>query len=81
MQEPDAVLEVQESIAAIEAKARADMKTCPDCPQVPFGYANKQWRALKSRARDGDSILFYKNGRRFWNSLAGAEGYALIRDG
>src|SRR5689334_14072759 len=65
------------SLSDIEATSIREMKQCAHCPQVPFGYANKQWVAFRGGVRNGDAVTYFRNSSRMWDSLAGAEGYAL----
>ena len=50
-------------------------------PQVPFGFINDRWLALKAQAEEGDEWWHFNSGEESWDQLAGTEGYALVRDG
>jgi len=76
-----AVVRPAPTIAEVEAASLEEMKKCGHCPQVPFGYAQDQWIAFKRQIRTGDTVIFFRNNEAMWRGLAGAEGYALIRQG
>ena len=61
------------SVAEAEAKSLEEMKKTPKAPQVPFGYQNAKWEALKSKMRPGDKLFQY--------SAGGHGGHVLVRNG
>ena len=48
-------------------------------PQVPFGFNNNRWIALKREYRDGDELYFFTADEHGWASHSGREGYLLLR--
>lgn len=68
-----------QTILEIEKKSIEEMSKCKTCPQVPFGYSNKDWERFKAQYREGDIILYFNTNHETWSSLMGSEGYALIR--
>jgi hypothetical protein len=75
------VIESVPSVAAVEAASLKEIAKCGRCPQVPFGFAHKQWIAFAQRIKSGDTVVFVRNSELAWSSLFGVEGYALIRNG
>jgi hypothetical protein len=60
-----------QAIAQVEQVSLAKMKASPSAPQVPFGYNNYQWLALKALVKPGDTIHAYET--------LGTGGYILVR--
>ncbi len=79
MDGPDAVVEAQESLSGIEARGLAAVEGCEGFPKVPFGFAHGEWLSFREQVREGEVMVHYRSGQRFWRNLAGSEGYALIR--
>ena len=75
----EAVIRPETSVDSIEADSLREIRACESCPQVPFGYQHDRWVALRDQVKDGDAIVYFRNSRHAWLSLAGAEGYALVR--
>jgi len=73
------------SVAEIETDNLKDLggklKVRPDLPRVPFGFINREWESFKSRIEKGDSVVHFVSDERSWRSLAGREGYAILRKG
>ncbi len=74
------------SVDYIERKALEEIiKYRPDWigteKAVPFGAINKDWVTFKSQILPGDKIHFFRSDSTSWSSLAGREGYSLVRDG
>jgi hypothetical protein len=78
---PGVVIEPVASVAAVEAASLKDIAQCRRCPQVPFGFAHKQWIVFAQRIKPGDTLVFVRNSDLAWSSLSGVKGYALIRNG
>jgi hypothetical protein len=66
-------------IEQVEQESLDNIKKYPDVPQVPFGYINDKWNALKSKYKDGDEFFYYLSDPLSWNYLRGESGYILIR--
>ena len=47
---------------------------------LPFGYANQNWKALRSRMKNGDYIARFSAKSASHDPLSGATGYLLVRD-
>jgi hypothetical protein len=68
------LLESPKSVAQVEAESLAEIAKDPDrIPQVPFGFASRQWLEFKAQVRDGDTLVKYHGG--------GPGGYLLVRNG
>lgn len=66
--------------SAIEGTALLDtMLHCSTCPQVPFGFALKDWTEFKSRILAGDRLIYFRNNNARWQVHGGVEGFAIIR--
>ena len=52
-----------------------------DGRQVPFGYTNDQWVVLCKQMQKKDELYEFRSPEDSWNSFAGREGIALVRDG
>ena len=65
---PSEVLIERVGVAEAEARNMRD--------GVPFGPRNKEWNALKREMIEGDEVWLYRDNR----TIAGAEGYVLVRD-
>jgi hypothetical protein len=61
------------TVAEVEAISLKKMKSTPTAPQIPFGYTNKQWIALKSLMQPGDTL------HEFSADVTG--GYLVVRKG
>lgn len=48
---------------------------------VPFGFQNKQWRALLEQITQGDELWEYSSPPESWRDLAGRAGIALVHNG
>ena len=48
---------------------------------VPFGFMNRDWRALLAQMREGDEFWEFCSPPESWEHLAGREGIALVREG
>ena len=69
------------TIKEAEAEGLRSMEDCPHCPKKPFGYANEKWRVFARQMAPGDCLVSFRNDSAAWESLLGAEGYAIIRGG
>jgi hypothetical protein len=58
----------QTGVAEAEAESMRD--------GVPFGERNAEWLQLKNMIKPGDEVWFYRDN----HTMAGAEGYLLLRD-
>ncbi len=76
---PGAVVEGPLSVEEIEKREMRNISKCDRCPQVPFGFINDSWIALKSKITAGDRIYFFRTNTASWMALMGRQGYALIR--
>ena len=75
------IVEPRTSLSEIERESLREIQKCGHCPKVPFGFANDSWNRLKAKVQNGDELVFFRNSKHAWEQLAGAEGYALIREG
>ena len=67
------------TIEEIEEKSMEEIAQCEHCPQVPFGYENDTWVALKKQYQAGGIFFYFRTNNATWNNLAGREGYALVQ--
>lgn len=45
------------------------------------GYLSAEWEALKAKMIDDDELWEFSSPKEDWDSLAGREGIALVRNG
>jgi hypothetical protein len=53
----------------------------PGLGPVPFGFLNKEWRALLDQMTQDDELWEYSSSSESWKALAGRAGIALVRNG
>ncbi len=46
---------------------------------VLFGRLNEKWLALRAQRASGDQFIHFRSASATWGSLAGREGYLLVR--
>lgn len=79
-----APLTVKKIEAREQKKIKADIQQHPDdkdVPAVPFGFQNADWQRFKKAIQPGDEIYFIAAPAKYWQHLAGWEGYVLVRNG
>ena len=70
------------SLSTVERQAPEAVRDgSPRVPQVPFGFANADWVAFKTKLMPGDTIVRMIAPSAFWANSAGWDGYAIVRSG
>jgi hypothetical protein len=49
--------------------------------ELPFGYQNSIWEAVKRSAQDSDEIWEFSSPAKSWKLLAGRAGVCIVRNG
>lgn len=69
------------TVEEIELKSVEELKDSNGVPQVPFGFANTEWEAMKALMQPGDVLVELGFSRRLRDgSLDLQTGYALARN-
>ena len=48
---------------------------------VPFGFDNKEWRALLAKMQAADELWTFSSSDESWEHLCGRAGISLVRNG
>ena len=48
---------------------------------VPFGFDNKEWRALVAKMQAADELWTFSSSNESWEHLCGRAGISLVRNG
>jgi hypothetical protein len=59
------------TVDEVEAQSLKEIRESPRSPQIPFGYNNAKWLALKSSLKPGDTLHVFQG--------LGVEGFLAMR--